>query len=271
MDFEADRKLWDAAQSTALPRDEDLSHWGFSVPQEASATFHLTISQGGKRESAFVSLEHAPMLALFDLSYWTAHVDTHLNFDEIITRNLCFLHKLRRQVEKEILGARPGCTTLRFWAVRSIRYKNHFVADASELQKEGAYSHWPNPNGKNNLVSPHTPGKSLICSIEWAAHLVTQLRWITKDVEMHLQEGSSEARTGQPDSLSFVLNELGLKSALQRANTPLPFKPGKRMPDLVALGRKRGLSAATITDMSKRARNDVVQGTELSISTLAQR
>jgi hypothetical protein len=88
---------------------------------------------------------------------------------------------------------------------------------------------------------------------------------------MHLQESSSEARTGQSDALSFILNDLGLKDALTRVDIPLPFKPGKRMPELIALGRKRGLSATTITDMSKRARNDVIRGTGSVVSTLAQR
>lgn len=160
MDFQEDRDLWDAAQRMPLPREEEVSYWGFSHP-EASGTFQLTVWRNAKRESAFVSFEHAPMLALFDLSYWTAYMDSHLDFDPIITRNFCFFHTLRQLVEKEILGARPDCATLMFWAVRSFRCKNHFLADASALQKEGAYSRFPERRGKSRLVLLHTTTMSI--------------------------------------------------------------------------------------------------------------
>jgi hypothetical protein len=158
MDFQEDRDLWDAAQRMPLPREEEVSYWGFSTP-EASGPFQLTIWRNAKRESAFMALEHAPLLALFDLSYWTAYTDSHLDFDPIITHNLCFLQTLRQRVEKEILGAHPGCATLLFWAVRSFRRKNHFLADASALQKEGAYSHFPERHGKSRLIY-YTPLRS---------------------------------------------------------------------------------------------------------------
>lgn len=261
MDFHADRELWDAAVEMAFPHDEDISYWGFSRPDGASKTFQLTVWRNGKRQSAFVGREHAPMLVSFDISHWTAYTDSHLAFDQNIIRSFCFLHKLRQIVEKEILGARPGCATLLFWAVRTIRGKNHFTADAAELQREAAYSHLPHHKGKRRFVIPRW--HLFLCSTEWATHLVTNLRWITKDVEIHLQESASEARTGHPDSFSYSLNELGLWNAIKRLDIPLPFKPAKAMPDLVTLGRKRGLTATAITNMSKRARNDILQGTEL--------
>ena len=147
MDFHADRELWDATQHMALPHDEDISYWGFSHAVERVDALQLTICRNGQRQSAFMSHEHGPMLVFFDLAHWTAYVDSHLQFDKNILHNFCFLHELRQLVEKEILGARPGCTTLLFWAARTIRGKNHFGADASELQNEAGYSHLPNRRG----------------------------------------------------------------------------------------------------------------------------
>lgn len=105
--------------------------------------------------------------------------------------------------------------------------------------------------------------------IEWGTHLVKQLRWITKDLEIYLQESSSEVRTGKPDSLSFALNDLRLVDVLKHVKTPLPFKPDRKLPEVVELGLKRGLSASVITSMSRRARADILQGTESVIGHLA--
>ena len=79
---------------------------------------------------------------------------------------------------------------------------------------------------------------------------------IPKNVEIYLQESSSESQTGKLDALSFAIEELGLKAVLPK----LPFKPGKAMPEVLELGRKRGLSAAIITESSKRAREYTLRG-----------
>ena len=85
MDFHADRELWDATVEMAFPHNEDISYWGFSPPNGASKTFQLTVWQNGKRQSAFVGLEHALMLVSFDISHWTAYMDSHLAFEQNIT------------------------------------------------------------------------------------------------------------------------------------------------------------------------------------------
>lgn len=156
MDFQADRELWDATELQPLPGEGDISYWGFSRLENTKKSFQLTVYRNGRRESAFVSHEHAPMLVFFDLAYWTAYVDYQLTLDKNIGHNLCYLYKLRCGVTKEIFSTQPGCTTLLFWAVRTIRGKNHFPADASELQKEGAYSRLPDSKGKIRLVIPRT-------------------------------------------------------------------------------------------------------------------
>lgn len=272
MDFDTDRELWEAAASNSVPNGTAFSHWGFSRGGGPSTTFQLTVCSQGPLKSAVVSLHHAPMLVAFDLSYWTALEDSKAGLDERRTRCFWFLHKLRKRVEAEILSADPdlpNCDTLKCWAARAVRGKNHYNEDASELLRAGAYSELPDKAGNISLVLLLTVRKSLISSIAWSLFLISALRYMSKEIEIHLQEGSSDFRTGQPDSLSFALKTLGLEDAMKRNKLPLPYKPGKDMPELLSLGRKRGLSASALTDMSKRARTNVLQGTDWVVSPVS--
>ena len=74
--------------------------------------------------------------------------------------------------------------------------------------------------------------------------------------EIFLQESSTEHQTRKPDALSFAIEELGFKALLPK----LQFKPGRVMPEVLALGQKRDLSTATISQSSKQARNNTLKG-----------
>ena len=68
--------------------------------------------------------------------------------------------------------------------------------------------------------------------------MAKQLWWITKDLEIYLQESGSEVWTGKPDLLSFTLNDLCLKDVLKHVKTPLPFKPGRKLAKILLKGEK---------------------------------
>jgi hypothetical protein len=262
MSYTADRDLWACSKEKPIPPPTELSYWGFACLDRPSPKFQLTVCRNGRREQAYLSDPQASMLANFDLEYWIAYTDSNISLLPAIVQTFVYIHGLRRVVENEILAENPHCASLLFWAVRSIRRMNHGNFNAAQLYKEAAYSQFPTSNRKNKqLLEGVQLLTSFIYLAEWASHFANMLRSITKDVEIYLQESCSEVRTGQHDALSFIIHELGFKDLLD----VVPFKPGKVMPELLAMSRKRGLSTTTLNSISKRARNEIVKGTYIGV------